>query len=119
MMKRIVVLFIAVCMIATIAIAQSTTPSTPTPSTTPQASAPQSSTPVTPPAKQFKGKHAGRRAALRDLDDPRVKDMVTKQRNERRACKGNPSGAGCSDLVARQKTERRALMMQLRKEGKM
>lgn len=117
MMKRIIVLFIAVCVIAAIAVAQSATPSTPTQSTTPQAAAPQTTPPVTPPVKA-KGKHAGRHAAMRDIDDPRAKEMIAKQHSERKACKTNPSGEGCADLQVRQKTERRALMKQLRTEGK-
>lgn len=118
MMKRIIVLLMAVFMIAAAAVAQSaTTPSTPPQSSTPQASAPQSATPTTPPARA-KGKHAGRHVALRDIDDPRVKDLIAKHHSERKACKANPSGAGCSDLQVRQKGERRQLMMQLRKEGK-
>lgn len=116
MMKKVILLFIAVCMIATIAVAQSATP-TPTPSTTPQAAAPQNAQPVTPPAK-VKGKHARNHAALRDVDDPRVKDMIAKQHSERKACKTNPSGEGCADLQVRHKTERRTLVKQLRKEGK-
>ncbi len=117
MMKRFIVLFVAVCMIAAIAVAQSAAPSTPTQSATPQAAAPQTTPPVTPPARA-KGNHARRHAALRDIDDPRVKDLITKQHSERKACKTNPSGEGCTDLQVRHKTERRTLMKQLRKEGK-
>lgn len=116
MMKRIIVLFIAVCMIAAIAVAQSAAPA-PTQSTTPQAAAPQTTPPVTPPVRA-KGNHARRHAAMRDVDDPRVKDLVAKQHAERKACKTNPSGEGCANLQSRHKSERRALMMQLRKEGK-
>jgi hypothetical protein len=116
MMKRIIVLLIAVCMAAAAAIAQSAAPSTPTPSTTPQAASPQT-TPVTPPARA-KGKHAGHHAALRDIDDPRVKELIAKHHSERRACKANPSSAGCAEMRTRQKSEKRALMTQLRKEGK-
>src|ERR1051325_1488208 len=117
MMKRIILLFIAGCVFAMVALAQSATPSTPAPSTTPQAASPQT-TPATRPARA-KGKHAGRHAALRDSDDPRVKDLIARHRSERRACKANPSGAGCAEMLTRQKSEKRALMMQLRKEGKL
>jgi hypothetical protein len=117
MMKRIIVLFIAVCIIAVAALAQSAAPATPTQSTTPQAAAPQSNPPATAPAKA-RGKHAGNHAALRDVDDPRVKEMITKQHSERKACKTNPSGEGCADMQVRHKGERRALAKQLRKEGK-
>jgi hypothetical protein len=109
MMKRIIVLLIAVCMLAAVAIAPA-----PAPSTTPQAAAP---TQTARPART-KGKHAGRHAALRDIDDPRVKELVARHHTERRACKANPSAAGCAEMLTRQKSERRALMMQLRKEGK-
>jgi hypothetical protein len=113
MMKRIIVLLIAVCMLAAVAIAQTAAPA-PAPSTTPQAAAP---TQTARPART-KGKHAGRHAALRDIDDPRVKELVARHHTERRACKANPSAAGCAEMLTRQKSERRALMMQLRKEGK-
>lgn len=117
MMKRIIVLLIPVCMIAAVAVAQSAAMPATAQSATPQAAASQSSAPAAPQAK-VRGKHAGRRPAARDIDDPRVKDLLTRHRNERKACKANPSGEGCSNLMTRQKSERRALMVQLRKEGK-
>jgi hypothetical protein len=116
MMKRIILLLMTVCMTAVVAMAQSAAPSTPAQSTTPQAAVPQT-TPATPPARA-KGKHAEHHVALRDVDDPRVKELTARQHSERRACKASPAGAGCADLQARHKSERRALVQQLRKEGK-
>ena len=119
MMKRLIVLFIAVCVLAICAAAQSTPAPTPTP-TTPQASpsapANPQATPVPTPRARKHGNHRG--AAIRDINDPRVKELMEKHHAEKRACKTNPQGEGCANLAARQKSENRQLRMTLKKEGK-
>lgn len=118
MMKRIIVWMVSVCLLAAIAAAQSApVPPVATQSNPPQATAPQNAAPVPAPAPKIR-KHARNRPALRDIDDPRVKDLLARQHAEHKACKRNPSGPGCNDLRTRQKAERRALLQQLRKEGK-
>ena len=102
-----------VCLAATMVAAQSTAPSSPAPST-PQA------TPATPaPAvPAHVGRHARKGPALRDINDPRAKELIAKHHAEKKACRKNSAAPGCADLATRQKAENRDLRQQLRKEGK-